>query len=246
MMSPCKSITVIVPAFNEESYIGPTLQSVNDAKESVERRDDVNVEIIVVDNGSTDRTAEIARSFGARVIEEPRGNVAIARNAGARAASGQVLAFVDADTLWPESLLCRVVDVMSDGRCVGGAVDTDYRPKQILVGAYLRFWRFFGKMLRMAQGATQFCQATVFASLDGYNETIFMGEDVDFYWRLRDAARRQDAIVQLVDDVRVIPSCRRFDQWPLWKTLMLTNPLTCWLFSRSKKPWGGWYATPTR
>ena len=63
----------------------------------MERRDGVNVEIIVVDNGSTDLTAEIARSFGARVIEEPRGNVAIARNAGARAANGHVLAFVDAD-----------------------------------------------------------------------------------------------------------------------------------------------------
>ena len=135
---------------------------------------------------------------------------------------------------------------MSDGRCIGGAVDTDYRPERFLVRAYLRFWRVVGKLFRMAQGATQFCRASVFSSLGGYNETIFMGEDVEFYWRLRKAARRTDSLVELIDDVSVVPSCRRFDKWPFWKTLILTNPLVCMLFSRTRRLWGDWYGGPTR
>ncbi len=246
MTVACSPISIIIPAFNEESYIGATLDSLRRATEYLGHRDGLDVEIIVVDNGSTDRTAEVARSRGANVVEESRGNVAFARNAGARVAKGQFLVFVDADTHWPKSVLYRIVDVMSDHRCIGGAVDTDYRPDRFVVRAYLRFWRVVGKLFQMAQGATQFCQADTFSSLGGYDETIFMGEDVEFYWRLRKAARTKGSSVELIDDVRVVPSCRRFDKWPFWKTLILTNPLTCMLFSRRKKPWGGWYGSPTR
>ena len=115
-----------------------------------------------------------------------------------------------------------------------------------MVRAYVRVWRIFGKLFRMAQGATQFCRADTFLSLGGYDETVFMGEDVEFYWRLRRAARAKGCSVRLIDDLRVVPSCRRFDKWPFWKTLLLTNPLTCMLFSRRKRPWGEWYGTPTR
>ena len=69
---------------------------------------------------------------------------------------------------------------------------------------------------------------------------------MEFYQRLRKAARAKAADVALIDDVRVVPSCRRFDQWPLWKTLLLTNPLTCLLFSRRRGPWDDWYERPSR
>jgi len=242
----CDPISVVIPAFNEESYIGPTLDSVESAAAFLRNRDGRDIEVIVVDNGSTDRTAEIARSRGVVLVEEARRNVAFARNAGARAARGQLLVFVDADTHWPESLLSRIAEVMSDGRCIGGAVDTDYRSGRFAVRAYVRFWRVLGKIFRMAQGATQFYQAGVFSSLRGYNEAIFMGEDVDLYWRLRKAARRGSGSVEFIEDLRVVPSCRRFDKWPFWKTVLLTNPFMVMLFSRMKKPWGGWYGTPTR
>ena len=240
------SVTIVVPAYNEEAYLGPTLEALNKARQVLGRTDDRDVEILVVDNGSTDRTAEVARSQDVRIVEEPRGNVAIARNAGARAATGEILVFVDADTLWPPSLLERIVDVTSDPDCLGGAVDTEYRPARKLVGAYLRFWRVLGRSFQMAQGATQFCRAEAFAAAGGYDEKTYMGEDVDFYWRMRKLARRSGKHIVLIDDVRVVPSCRRFDEWPFWKTVLLTNPLTCLLFSRSSKPWGGWYGTPTR
>src|SRR5258706_2159067 len=114
---------------------------------------------------------------------------------------------------------------MSDATCLGGAVDTDYRPAKLTVKIYLRFWRILGKLTGMAQGATQLCRRDLFFALNGYDETLFMGEDVDFHWRLKRIAKRQKASVVSIEDLRVVPSTRRFDQWPLWRTLVWTNPL---------------------
>ena len=239
-------LSIVIPAFNEESYLGPTLDCVYASIAHAKLADERAVEVIVVDNASTDQTADIARSHGAVVVDEPRGNVAIARNAGARAATGEVLVFVDADVLWPPEVVSRIIKTMSHEKCLGGAVDTEYRPRSSLVNAYLHMWRVIGRFCKMAQGATQFCKADTFEELGGYNEQVFMGEDVDFYWRLRNVARAKQGVVCLVDDVRVVPSCRKFDQWPLWKTVLLTNPLTCLLFSRRKRPWGDWYESPVR
>ena len=98
----------------------------------------------------------------------------------------------------------------------------------------------------MAQGATQFCRRDVFAHLRGYDESLFMGEDVDFYLRLRRYGRRTAREVVIVDDLRVTPSCRRFDQWPLWRTLVWTNPLVIAPLRRVKSAWPGWYEAPLR
>ena len=141
----------------------------------------------------------------------------------------------------PENLLSRVVDVMSDDTCFGGAVDTDYQPKKLTAQAYLGFWRIIGKLTGMAQGATQFCRKDAFFTLKGYDETLFMGEDVDLYWHLKRFASRQHGRVVFIEDIRVVPSTRRFDQWRLWRTLLWTNPLFILLFRRRKTAWHGWY-----
>ncbi len=83
-----------------------------------------------MDNDSQDRTAEVARGFGATVVQEPIPNIARARNAGARVAEGDVLFFLDADTLVPPCLFSRISAVMSDPLCDGGAVDVDDRPSR--------------------------------------------------------------------------------------------------------------------
>ncbi len=204
------------------------------------------VEVVVVDNGSSDATAKVAAAAGARVVHEPERNIARARNAGARAARGEILVFVDADVVIPELLLWRVAEEMADPLCLGGAVDTAYKPASLLVRAYLQLWRWVGKLTKMAQGAVQFCRREIFEQLHGYDEILFMGEDVDFYWRLRRQARIARQRVVLIGDVRVMPSCRRFDQWPLWRTLLWTNPLVIPFFRRRKQFWDGWYGSPPR
>jgi glycosyltransferase involved in cell wall biosynthesis len=240
------SISVIIPAYNEESGISHTLECINMAKNYLRERGGPSADILVVDNASTDRTGEAARNSNVRVIQEAVRGVANARNAGARTAQGDTLVFIDADVVIPETTLWRVFQVMSNPRCIGGAVDTLYQPTSTLVKRYLEAWRALGRLLGMAQGAVQFCRRESFFSLGGYDETFYMGEDVNFYWRLTRKARKQDFHVCFIDDIRVVPSSRRFDQWPLWRILLWTNPIVVLLFRRQRKVWGGWYELPPR
>jgi glycosyltransferase involved in cell wall biosynthesis len=200
----------------------------------------------VVDNDSQDSTADVARDYGATVVKEALHNVAKVRNTGSRFAKGSVLVFVDADTIVPDELLWRIVEVVAEPTCIGGAVNADYRPVKLSSKIYLQFWRIIGKLSGMAQGATQFCRKDVFLALNGYDETLFMGEDVDFYWRLRKFAKRHNSSVNFIEDIRVVPSTRRFDQWRLWRTLIWTNPLFILVFRRRKAVWHGWYKAVPR
>ena len=85
-----------------------------------------------------------------------------------------------------------------------------------------------------------------FEEIGGYDETAWIGEDVDFYWALKRYAKRNDLEVSVVRNLRVKPSSRRFDKWPLWRTLVWTNPLFIVAFRRWKRFWGDWYADAVR
>jgi glycosyltransferase involved in cell wall biosynthesis len=240
------SVSVIIPAYNEERYLGGTLKSVQRAKEALLKKDAVSTEIIVVDNGSTDSTSDIALSFGASVVNETKHNIATVRNAGARFAKGNILVFIDADTIVPEELLWRINEVMGSPSCFGGAVDFDYRLVKTSVKLYLQLWHILGELAGMAQGATQFCRREVFVSLPGYDESLYMGEDVDFHWRLKRFAKRQKGHICFIEDIKVFPSTRRFDQWTFWRTLICTNPFYVLAFRRKEKAWKGWYTVIPR
>jgi glycosyltransferase involved in cell wall biosynthesis len=91
-------ISVVIPAYNAEDFIGEAINSVHAQTLSVS-------EIIVVDDGSSDRTSSIAESLGALVIRRPNRGVSAARNVGIRAATKPWIAFLDADDLWaPEKI----------------------------------------------------------------------------------------------------------------------------------------------
>ncbi|PIX90238.1 MAG: glycosyl transferase family 2, partial [Candidatus Moranbacteria bacterium CG_4_10_14_3_um_filter_45_9] len=92
-------LSIVIPAYNEETYIGKCLESI--AMEKTRGRFDV--EIIVVNNASDDRTGEVARSFSfVKVVDEPRKGLVRARQTGYEASSGELIANVDADTLMPQ------------------------------------------------------------------------------------------------------------------------------------------------
>jgi glycosyltransferase involved in cell wall biosynthesis len=240
------TISVIIPAYNEEKWIRQTLESVDRAKRYLLARGDSTVETLVVDNASADRTALIARSLNAKVVQESDHVISKVRNAGAKAASGDIFVFIDADVTIPEALLWRIAQILSDPSCIGGAVDTNYQPNSLSVKVYLQIWRMIGKAARMAQGAVQFFRRDAYFSLGGYDESLYMGEDVDFYWRFQRQAMKQGSRVQFMRDVQVVSSCRRFDQWPIWRTLIWTNPFVVLLFRRKKRFWDGWYGRPPR
>ncbi len=240
------SISVIIPAFNEAGYISETLKRLSAAEQHFKAITAADIEILVVDNASTDSTAERARSAGATVVYEAEHNVAKVRNSGAAVTRHDILVFLDADTLVPPELLLRIARAMTDPQCAGGSVDILHRPVSLILRAYLVFWRVLGLIFGMAQGACQFCRKSIFKELGGYDEKWYMGEDVDFYWRLKRLARRRGLRISFVGELQVIPSPRRFDQWPIWRTLLWTFPPLLFVLKRNGAAWGGWYREPPR
>lgn len=114
-------ISVVIPAYNEEKYLPACLRALQEQTYPANR-----YEIIVVDNASTDATADVARRFGVRVVHEPVKGVARARQAGFEAARGQVIASTDADTVAPRWWLSRIAEHMEQDPDLGGVYGPVY------------------------------------------------------------------------------------------------------------------------
>ena len=239
-------ISVIIPAFNEASYFPGTLESIQRASEHLRSRANVAVEVIVVDNNGTDETATVAEDMGATVVREPVQGIGRARNRGASVAQGDVLVFVDADVYVPTTLLDAIHEAVSDPACLGGGVDVEYQPQRWVMRLYLRCWQQLARLTSMVQGPTQFCRRSAFERVGGYDESVWIGEDVDFFWSLKKLAKRTHQRVSVVRSPRVLPSTRRFDKPPVWRVLLHTNPLFIMLFRRRKAVWADWYERPVR
>ncbi len=237
-------LAIIVPAFNEEDYLSATLGSIKTAAAQLAHC--VDIDLIVVDNNSSDKTPAIAREMGARLVHEPEQGVARARNTGVRHAKGDVLVFIDADVIVPPSLLSVICAEMDDPACVGGALDVHYRPQRSIMRLYLSAWRLLARLTGMAQGAAQFCRRCVFEQVGGYDQNVWIGEDVDFYRSINRFAETRNLTARFIRSPQVRSSSRRFDNWPVWKVLVWTNPLFIALFRRWKKAWSGWYSRPVR
>jgi glycosyltransferase involved in cell wall biosynthesis len=236
-------ISIVIPAYNEENYLPATLEKIKAGLKDA----DFEAETIVVDNESTDRTRQIAESFDAKVFTETEHNIAKVRNTGAKNAKGDVLIFVDADTIIPNSVFQKIAAVMENEKCFGGAVAVDYEEfERKWMKYYLLGWRFWGTIFNMKQGAAQFCRKSVFEELKGYDETIYMGEDVMFYWRLSKLAKQRSGYLSFIENPKVITSARRFNRMSIWKTLLLTHPLFILLTSKKKKFWRDWYENALR
>lgn len=236
-------ISVIIPAYNEEKYLPETLVHLGMATTLLSGPS----EIVVVDNNSKDEMKRIAESFGAKVFQELERNIGKVRNTGAENSAGDVLVFLDADTLVPETLLARITTAMEDEKCFGGAVAVEYEGiKRRLVRIYLLGWKFWGTFFNMKQGAAQFCRKAVFDELRGYDATVFVGEDVEFYWRLSRFAKKNRGYLLFIEDQKVTTSGRRFEKMSQWKTLLLTNPVFIYLAWRKRAFWKDWYDKAVR
>jgi glycosyltransferase involved in cell wall biosynthesis len=232
------TLSVIIPAYNEAAVLSETLARIHLSLKAA----GAAAEVIVVDNASEDATSVVARNGGAKVIHESTRSIAAVRNAGARNANGDVFVFVDADTLAPESLFGAIGRALEDERCAGGAVSVEYdHLERTWMRWYLAGWKFWAAAFNFAQGAAQFSRREVFAAVGGYDESILMGEDIDFYWRIRRHARRHGGYVRLLNDCSVVTSGRRFNKMRLWKVLVLTHPVFIRLTWRQRRWWRDWY-----
>jgi glycosyltransferase involved in cell wall biosynthesis len=178
-------ISFIVPAYNEELELSSTLAAIRAAAFGTGRL----CEVIVVDDASTDATPEIARQAGARVVSIHRRQIAAARNAGARAALGEYLFFVDADTRINATHVAEAMAALEAGYAGGSArgVMDGFIPlwSRIFLRAFCTV--YFG--LNLGAGAFLFTTRRNFEAIDGFDEQYFAGEEVYFSLALRKLGR---------------------------------------------------------
>lgn len=182
-------ISVIVPVRNGAGSIPALLRSL-DAQTLARDR----FEVIVVDNDSSDRTAEIAAAQGARVVHEPVPNRSRARNRGAAQATSNLYAFTDADCVADPGWLEGLLRCQSPAPLVAGEVRVRVSDRPNAVERYEALWRF-GQEAWVKQGwaatANLLVQADAFEAIGGFDPTWrHIGEDVDFCFRARDAGYR--------------------------------------------------------
>ncbi|CAM5235223.1 Glycosyl transferase family 2 OS=Lysinibacillus sphaericus OX=1421 GN=LS41612_12195 PE=4 SV=1 [Lysinibacillus sphaericus] len=111
-------ISIIIPAHNEEKYIGKCLESISKASKLLQNQ----VEIIVVLNRCTDKTEEIAKSYNCITVNNDDKNLSKIRNTGVERARGEIIVTIDADTQMNEHMLTKVVQNLSSGKYIGGGV----------------------------------------------------------------------------------------------------------------------------
>ena len=181
-------ISVIVPAFNEEKLLGASLVEIKAAAAAFLARGWM-IEFVVCDNNSTDRTADIARAAGAKVVFEPVNQIARARNAGASVATGDWLVFVDADSHPSESLFGDVAVQIASGHCLAGGVTIRLDEKLLVAGVVTQMWNCASRLHRLMAGSFIFVEAAAFRHVGQFSSEMFAAEELELSQRLKKLAR---------------------------------------------------------
>jgi len=179
-------ISFIVPAHNEEACLNGTLRAIHESARAVGRR----YEIIVVDDASTDSTATLACEHGAIVVRVNHRQIAATRNSGGRAAQGDQLFFVDADTIINPDVVVSALRYMEKGSVMGGGAPARFDAAAPMYARLLLWW--FGLLMRLpgiSGGAFMFCTRQAFHAVGGFDERLFGAEDVALSWALRREGR---------------------------------------------------------
>jgi glycosyltransferase involved in cell wall biosynthesis/peptidoglycan/xylan/chitin deacetylase (PgdA/CDA1 family) len=229
---PQNLVSVVVPAFNAERWLDTTLNSVRSQTHRA-------LDIIVVDDGSTDRTAETAKRHAAtdpriRVLQRPNGGLAVARNTGIAAARGEFLAPIDADDLWaPTKIEKQLLAMRRSGPETGlvytwyAAVDTAGRTTG-LVHAPMDEGDVLRRMCRgnlVGNGSAALMRTEAVRSLGGYDESLRARkaqgcEDLLLYYKL--AERWRAAVVpEVLTGYRQLPTAMSVDFEQMWRSYQL-------------------------
>lgn len=178
-------LSFVIPAHNEEFELPGAIASIRAAAASVPH----GHEIVVADDASTDRTADIARAAGARVVQIEARQIAVARNAGAHAARGEVLFFVDADTRIAVEHVTGALGALASGDVGGGARIRLRDEVPLWAAIFVRVFCALYFAARLGAGAFLFTTAENFRAVGGFDEQYFAGEEVYFSWALKKLGR---------------------------------------------------------
>ncbi|MEM7821371.1 MAG: glycosyltransferase [Candidatus Aenigmatarchaeota archaeon] len=231
-------ISVIVPTYNEEKYLEATLRSIKNQDYGGK------VEIIVSDGRSRDNTLKIARKYANKIVITKKKCPAVGRNAGASVAKGDILVFVDADTLILYNTLSELAKVFKKKEVVG--VACLILPISNKIIDYLIYWFInnfikFSIFLKTPCIPGIFCayRKDAFKSVGGFNENLYFDEDLDLSKRISKVGK-----IVFKEKILVFNSVRRFEKWGRIKTAYkyIFFTLTYFLTGRTYKN----FYTPVR
>ena len=204
-------ISFIVPAHDEELWIGKCLSSIHATMEQLVEP----YEVIVVDDASTDSTQQIAQRMGARTLRVEHRKISAVRNAGARAACGELLFFVDADTQVNARAVSAALAVLRGG-AVGGGCVFDFDGPTPLWGRIILFFAVLAaRLIRWVGGCFLFCTREAYSATGGFSESLYAGEDIAFVQALKKVGRF------VVLKPKVISSGRKLNVVKPWEVLGL-------------------------
>lgn len=177
------SVSIIIPAFNEENFINHCLESIVNLHPT-----NLDKEILVVDNGSSDKTAEICKSYGAIVLTKKDGTIGSLRNYGAKYSKGKFVAFLDADCVVPENWLEKALIYLNgDGRVIlGFRLSIPEHSNWVAKSWDLLFAkRYFTGEADWIPSGNMIMTREAFLSINGFDEKLETNEDYDFCARMR-------------------------------------------------------------
>ena len=226
------TFSVIIPAHNEEKYIGKCLQAVKSAAKYV---GDAKTEIIVVANRCTDRTVAIAKHYGAKVVINEEKCIAAIRNAGVREAKGEIIVTIDADSLMTKYSLREIKFLLDSGNYVGGGTNPKFDRMSVGIAfssAYVAM-NLIPIMMKNGgylSGAMFWLYKRDFDAIGGFDETLVSLEDMDFAVRLKKLGDKRGQKYGTLKRSYILTSSRKFDEFGDWY-LIKNRSLTKRIFS---------------
>lgn len=235
--------SVIIPAFNESAELPRTLAALRLAM-SAQREPG---EVIVVDNGSDDGTAELARAHGADcVVEEPFKQIARARNRGAAAARSENLIFLDADTRIEAPLLAQTLERLRSGDAGGGSVIRFEGTAKGQVGRFgIWAWERVSRWTRTAAGSYLYCRKEAFEAVGGFDQRLFAGEEIRLSRLLKRWGRAEAREFRILTTAPAETSARKLEWYSGpqilgWVVFVMVFPVAV----RWRRLCGFWYRRP--
>lgn len=222
------TFSVVIPAHNEEKYIGKCLEAISRAAEKARP---LETEVIVVANRCTDGTAEIARQHGAAVLPNEDRSISAIRNMGVRAASGEIIVTIDADSCMTEGSLLEIKQTLESGKFVGGGTVSKFDRMSVGIAFSAMYVAaniipVMVKNRAALTGGMFWLYKRDFEAIGGFDERFVSVEDLDFAARLNKLGVSRNQKYGTLKKSRIITSSRKFDEfgdWYLIKNRQLTK-----------------------
>ena len=199
-------VSVIIPAYNEEKYLPRCLESLRKQEFNMNK-----VEIIIVDNNSTDDTAKVAKKYRVRLLRESRKGIGFARDAGFKAANAEIIATTDADTILPKNWIKIISEEFKkDKECVCIFGPSYYHDASRIMKRVSKMLSLVGRLIMgllgepILPGYNYACRKSAFLKTGGFNTDLNVCVDLDMGFKLKKIGK-----IKFVKNMWAFPSARR-------------------------------------